>query len=141
MTARTTPPFRADIVGSFLRPEKLKEARRRAGMELDFTADREGDGPLSQQELKTVENECISEIIKFQESIGLITTKTPENDDRDTLMRRIDEASKYVNIENLCLSPQCGFASAAKGNPVSFDDQKRKLELTLSVADEVWGSE
>ncbi len=382
MTARTKPPFRADIVGSFLRPEKLKEARRRAGMELDSTADKEGDGPLSQQELRTAENECISEIIKFQESIGLkavsdgefrrgswaydfvgkvdgielkrpeasadatfssgfqppvahavskvrqpkggifiedwkfadsltslpvkatmpsptimfvrggrgavdetvypdleeffedltgvyrdeisdlvnlgatyiqidntdaallcdpkfqeasrrkglepseqiklqgklvsmatrdrpdhvavtmhlcrgnsagawlaegsydfvaeslfndfdvdgyfleydseragdftplrfakedsiivlglITTKTPENDDRDTLMRRIDEASKYVNIENLCLSPQCGFASAAKGNPVSFDDQKRKLELTLSVADEVWGSE
>lgn len=141
MTARTTPPFRADIVGSFLRPEKLKEARRRAGMELDFTADREGDGPLSQQELKTVENECISEIIKFQESIGLITTKTPENDDRITSMRRIDEASKYVKIENLCLSPQCGFASAARGNPVSFDDQKRKLELILCVADEVWGSE
>ena len=71
MTARTKPPFRADIVGSFLRPEKLKQARRRAGMELDSTADREGDGPLSQQELRTVENECISEIIKFQESIGL----------------------------------------------------------------------
>ena len=141
MTARTKPPFRADIVGSFLRPEKLKEARRRAGMELDSTADREGDGPLSQQELRTVENECISEIIKFQESIGLITTKTPENDDRITSMRRIDEASKYVKIENLCLSPQCGFASAARGNPVSFDDQKRKLELILCVADEVWGSE
>ena len=56
-------------------------------------------------------------------------------------MRRIDEASKYVKIENLCLSPQCGFASAARGNPVSFDDQKRKLELILCVADELWGSE
>jgi 5-methyltetrahydropteroyltriglutamate--homocysteine methyltransferase len=380
MTARLKPPFRADIVGSFLRPEKLKDARRQAGMDLDSTAELEGDGSLSQEQLREIENDCIREIIEFQASIGLkavtdgefrrgswaydfvgkvdgidlrrpevssdatfssgfqppvahavgkvkqpkggifiqdwkyassltnlpvkatmpsptimfvrggrkavneeiypdleeffedltgvyrdeisdlvdlgatyiqidntdaallcdpkfqeaslrhglepseqiklqgklvsmatrgrpenvsvtmhlcrgnsagawlaegsydfvaeslfndfdvdgyfleydseragdfsplrfvndksiivlglITTKTPENDDRDTLLRRIEEASHYVKLDNLCLSPQCGFASAAKGNPVTFDDQKRKLELMLEVADEVWG--
>ncbi|MEK9683473.1 MAG: 5-methyltetrahydropteroyltriglutamate--homocysteine S-methyltransferase [Rhodospirillaceae bacterium] len=380
MTARLKPPFRADIVGSFLRPEKLKDARRQAGMDLDSTAELEGDGSLSQEQLREIENDCIREIIEFQGSIGLkavtdgefrrgswaydfvgkvdgidlrrpevssdatfssgfqppvahavgkvkqpkggifiqdwkyassltnlpvkatmpsptimfvrggrkavneeiypdleeffedltgvyrdeisdlvdlgatyiqidntdaallcdpkfqeaslrhglepseqiklqgklvsmatrgrpenvsvtmhlcrgnsagawlaegsydfvaeslfndfdvdgyfleydseragdfsplrfvddksiivlglITTKTPENDDRDTLLRRIEEASHYVKLDNLCLSPQCGFASAAKGNPVTFDDQKRKLELMLEVADEVWG--
>jgi 5-methyltetrahydropteroyltriglutamate--homocysteine methyltransferase len=71
--------------------------------------------------------------------LGLVTTKTPENDSRDVLLRRIDEASKFVPLENLALSPQCGFASAARGNPVTFDDQRRKMELVLEVAGEVWG--
>lgn len=71
--------------------------------------------------------------------LGLVTTKTPENDSKDTLKRRIDEAAAYVPIENLALSPQCGFASVARGNPITFDDQRRKLALILEVADEVWG--
>jgi len=71
--------------------------------------------------------------------LGLMTTKTPENDDKETLKRRIDEASKYVPLENLALSPQCGFASVAEGNPITFDDQRRKLELIVEVANEVWG--
>ena len=71
--------------------------------------------------------------------LGLVTTKTPENDSKDMIKRRIDEASAYVDIDNLALSPQCGFASAAKGNPITFDDQKRKLELILEIAEEVWG--
>jgi 5-methyltetrahydropteroyltriglutamate--homocysteine methyltransferase len=72
--------------------------------------------------------------------LGLVTTKTPENDTRDVLMRRIEEASRYVAIENLALSPQCGFASVARGNPITVDDQRRKLELVVAVADEVWGT-
>jgi len=72
--------------------------------------------------------------------LGLVTTKTPENDSKDVLLRRIEEASAYIPIENLALSPQCGFAGVARGNPITFDDQKRKLELILEVADEVWGS-
>jgi 5-methyltetrahydropteroyltriglutamate--homocysteine methyltransferase len=72
--------------------------------------------------------------------LGLVTTKTPENDTRSTLMRRIDEAGRYVPIDNLALSPQCGFASVARGNPIGFDDQRRKLELVVEVAEEVWGS-
>jgi len=72
--------------------------------------------------------------------LGLVTTKTPENDSKDVLLRRIEEASAYIPIENLALSPQCGFASVARGNPITFDDQKRKLELILKVVDEVWGT-
>jgi len=72
--------------------------------------------------------------------LGLLTTKTPENDSKDTLKRRIDEAAKYVPIECLALSPQCGFASVAKGNPITFDDQRRKLALIVETADEVWGN-
>ena len=71
--------------------------------------------------------------------LGLVTTKTPENDSKDDIKRRIDEAAAYVPVENLALSPQCGFASAARGNPITFDDQQRKLELILEIAQEVWG--
>ena len=72
--------------------------------------------------------------------LGLVTTKTPEHDPKDMLKRRIEEAAHYVPLENLALSPQCGFASVAKGNPISFDDQRRKLELILEVANDVWGT-
>ena len=56
------------------------------------------------------------------------------------LRRRIDEASKFVPLENLALSPQCGFASTAAGNLLSMDDQWRKLELVVNTARKVWGS-
>ena len=72
--------------------------------------------------------------------LGLISSKVPELESRETLMRRIEEASKYVPIERLALSPQCGFASTAPGNLVTWDDQRRKLELAVSVAEEVWGT-
>ena len=71
--------------------------------------------------------------------LGLISTKTPELEAEDELRRRIDEASQYVSLERLSLSPQCGFASTAPGNPLTVDDQKRKLELVVSVAHKVWG--
>ena len=71
--------------------------------------------------------------------LGLITTKTPENDSKDELKRRIDEAARYVPLENLAISPQCGMASAYLGNPIRADDQRRKLELVMEIADEVWG--
>ncbi|HXL75273.1 MAG TPA: hypothetical protein VN967_05410, partial [Burkholderiales bacterium] len=71
--------------------------------------------------------------------LGLISTKKKELEDKDGLKRRIDAASKYVPLENLCLSPQCGFASSEAGNRLSEDDQRRKLELVVEVAREVWG--
>jgi len=71
--------------------------------------------------------------------LGLVTTKHPELESRDDLKRRIEEASKYVPLDQLCLSGQCGFASTAEGNALTADDQKAKLELIVSVADEVWG--
>jgi 5-methyltetrahydropteroyltriglutamate--homocysteine methyltransferase len=71
--------------------------------------------------------------------LGLVTTKRPELESRDDLKRRIDEAAKYVPLDQLCLSGQCGFASTEQGNALTQDDQKAKLELIVSVADEVWG--
>jgi 5-methyltetrahydropteroyltriglutamate--homocysteine methyltransferase len=71
--------------------------------------------------------------------LGLISTKKPQLEDKNQLKKRIDEASKYVPLENLCLSPQCGFASSEVGNKLTEDDQKRKLELAVQVAHEVWG--
>ncbi len=72
--------------------------------------------------------------------LGLVTTKRPELEDRDVLKRRIEEASQYVDVEQLCLSPQCGFSSTEEGNKLSIDEQRAKLELIVSVADEVWGT-
>jgi 5-methyltetrahydropteroyltriglutamate--homocysteine methyltransferase len=71
--------------------------------------------------------------------LGLVTTKTPALESKDTLKRRIDEAAKYVPLERLALSPQCGFASTHHGNRLGEDDQWRKLALVVEVADEVWG--
>lgn len=72
--------------------------------------------------------------------LGLVSSKTAELESRDDLIRRIEEASRYVPLENLCLSPQCGFASDAAGNDVSEDMQWRKLALIVEVAQEVWGT-
>jgi 5-methyltetrahydropteroyltriglutamate--homocysteine methyltransferase len=73
--------------------------------------------------------------------LGLITTKVGEMEDRDALKRRIEEAARYAPLEQLALSPQCGFASSAEGNDISWDNQRRKLELVVSLAREVWGEE
>jgi 5-methyltetrahydropteroyltriglutamate--homocysteine methyltransferase len=71
--------------------------------------------------------------------LGLVTTKVGALESKDDLRRRIDEASKFVPIEDLCLSPQCGFSSTHHGNALSIDDQWRKLERVVEVASEVWG--
>jgi 5-methyltetrahydropteroyltriglutamate--homocysteine methyltransferase len=72
--------------------------------------------------------------------LGLITTKSPQLEAQDELLRRIEEASRYVPIENLTLSPQCGFSSTLIGNPLTWDDQRRKLELVVDTARKVWSS-
>jgi 5-methyltetrahydropteroyltriglutamate--homocysteine methyltransferase len=71
--------------------------------------------------------------------IGLVSTKVPQLEDEDDLCRRIDEAARYVPIEQLAISPQCGFASGSVGNLISLDDERRKLELVASTASRVWG--
>ncbi len=71
--------------------------------------------------------------------LGLVSTKTPALERADDLLRRIEEASRYVPVERLAVSPQCGFASVEEGNPLSPDDQRRKLELVVEVARTVWG--
>jgi 5-methyltetrahydropteroyltriglutamate--homocysteine methyltransferase len=70
---------------------------------------------------------------------GLITTKEPRLESEELLCRRIDEAQKYIPLENLALSTQCGFASTLLGNLITWDDMRRKLELVARVARKVWG--
>jgi 5-methyltetrahydropteroyltriglutamate--homocysteine methyltransferase len=71
--------------------------------------------------------------------LGLVTTKRAELERKDDLKRRIDEAAKYVPLEQLCLSPQCGFSSTVEGNALTREDQIAKLELIVETAEEVWG--
>ena len=71
--------------------------------------------------------------------LGLISTKTPALEDADELARRIDAAARFVPLERLGVSPQCGFASTAPGNPLTPAEQRRKLELVVTVARRVWG--
>ena len=72
--------------------------------------------------------------------LGLVTTKKPRLETAAELRQRIEEATRYIPLERLALSPQCGFASTMEGNHISPEDQRRKLELVASVALEVWGS-
>jgi 5-methyltetrahydropteroyltriglutamate--homocysteine methyltransferase len=71
--------------------------------------------------------------------LGLVTTKHGELETREEIVRRIEEASRYVDLDQLCLSPQCGFASTAEGNDLAEEQQWAKLRLVVEVADEVWG--
>jgi 5-methyltetrahydropteroyltriglutamate--homocysteine methyltransferase len=71
--------------------------------------------------------------------LGLVTTKRPQLERKDDLRRRIEEASRYADIDQLCLSPQCGFSSTREGNDLTIDEQFRKLELVIETAAEVWG--
>jgi len=71
--------------------------------------------------------------------LGLVTTKRPELEKKDDLKRRIDEAAKYVPLEQLCLSPQCGFSSTVDGNALTAEQQAAKLRLVVETAKEVWG--
>jgi len=71
--------------------------------------------------------------------LGLITTKVPELERVEDLMKRVDEASKYISTDQLAISPQCGFASDVVGNLITADDQKRKLEVMVETARRVWG--
>ena len=70
--------------------------------------------------------------------LGLVTTKRGELESRDELRRRIEEASQYVDVDQLCLSPQCGFSSTVEGNDLTAEQQAAKLRLVVEVAEEVW---
>ena len=71
--------------------------------------------------------------------LGLVTTKRGELEDRDLLKRRIEEATQYVDLDQLCLSPQCGFSSTVEGNVLTYDEEVEKLRMIVEVAEEVWG--
>ena len=70
--------------------------------------------------------------------LGLVTSKRAALESKDQLKRRIDEAAKYVPLEQLCLSPQCGFSSTVDGNALTRDEQIAKLRLVVETAREVW---
>jgi 5-methyltetrahydropteroyltriglutamate--homocysteine methyltransferase len=72
--------------------------------------------------------------------LGLVTSKKATLESKDMLKRRIDEAAKYVPLEQLCISPQCGFSSTLEGNNLTLEEEKAKLRLCVEVAEEVWGS-
>jgi len=71
--------------------------------------------------------------------LGLVSTKVPQLEDKAALRQRLDDATKFVAVERLAVSPQCGFASVDTGNPVTPEAQRRKLELVCDLAREVWG--
>ena len=165
---RTTPPFRADHVGSLLRPAVLKQAReRRAKGEIDAAA------------LKAVEDREIERVIRRQEEVGLqsitdgefrrswwhldflwgldgvekhvmdtgvafaaVTTRNEGVKVTGKLGSQshpMIEHFKFVDLDQLCLSPQCGFASTEEGNILAEDEQWAKLRMIVEVAEEVWG--
>ena len=72
--------------------------------------------------------------------LGLVTSKTGQLESKDTIKRRIDEAAKFAPLDQLALSPQCGFASTEEGNVLAEDEQWAKLRMIVEIADEVWGS-
>ena len=72
--------------------------------------------------------------------LGLVTSKTGELENKQDIIARIQEAAQYVDINQLCLSPQCGFASTEEGNVLTEDEQWRKLEFIRQIAEEVWGA-
>jgi 5-methyltetrahydropteroyltriglutamate--homocysteine methyltransferase len=71
--------------------------------------------------------------------LGLVTSKTGKLESKDELKRRIDEAAKFVDIDQLCLSPQCGFASTEDGNVLAEEEQWAKLRMIVELAHEIWG--
>ena len=76
---------------------------------------------------------------KKQLVLGLVTSKSGKLESKDAIKRRIDEATKYIALDQLCLSPQCGFASTEEGNVLAEDEQWAKLRMIVEIADEVWG--
>jgi 5-methyltetrahydropteroyltriglutamate--homocysteine methyltransferase len=73
--------------------------------------------------------------------LGLITTKTGRLETVDELRRRIDAAARYIPLDQLALSPQCGFASSIMGNLLSEDEQFRKLDVMIETAEKIWGGQ
>lgn len=109
--------------------ERLLSIKEFDGFFMEFDDERSG----SFEPLKNIQNQRIV--------LGLVTTKTPELENKELLKSRIEEASKYVPLDQLCISPQCGFSSTHEGNKVSEEDQWKKLGLIIETAKEVWGDE
>ncbi|MWV42078.1 5-methyltetrahydropteroyltriglutamate--homocysteine S-methyltransferase [Paenibacillus sp. HJL G12] len=96
------------------------------GFFLEYDSDRAGDF----KPLRHIKDQRVV--------LGLVTTKTGELEDKEDLKRRVQEASEYVNLDQLCLSPQCGFSSTEEGNTVTDQDQWNKLALVVETSQEIW---
>ncbi len=72
--------------------------------------------------------------------LGLVTSKRPDLESKDLIKRRLEEASRFVPLDQICLSPQCGFSSTVDGNALTWAEQEAKLRLVVEIAEEVWGS-
>ena len=123
MAARTSPPFRADHVGSLLRPPELLQAREQRAA-----------GRLSDERLRAAEDAAIRDVVRMQEDAGLQSATDGEFRRASWHMDFI-----YVDVDQLCLSPQCGFSSTVEGNALTREQQEAKLRLIVETAEEVWG--
>ena len=119
--------FNAEHIGSLLRPAYLLEARRKG---------------TPAAEMREIEDKAILEVLRLQEEVGLelVTTKRSDVGPSDDFRRRIDEASRFVPLERLALSPQCGFATIDEGNEITPEAERAKLEVMVKTAQAVWGS-
>jgi len=97
------------------------------GFYLEYDSDRAGGF----EPLRFIKNQLVV--------LGLVTSKSPALEDKAQVKQRIAEAAKFVSLDRLCLSPQCGFASTEEGNLLTEEDQWKKLRLIREIADEVWG--
>lgn len=97
------------------------------GFFLEYDSDRAGDF----KPLRHIQDQCVV--------LGLVTTKTGELENLEDIKRRVQEAAEYVRLDQLCLSPQCGFSSTEEGNTITDQDQWNKLGLVVQAAKEIWG--
>jgi 5-methyltetrahydropteroyltriglutamate--homocysteine methyltransferase len=71
--------------------------------------------------------------------LGIVSTKTPAMENKTELRKRVEDATRFLNLDNLAISPQCGFASVDTGNPISPEIQEQKLRLVVELAKDIWG--
>ena len=92
-------------------------------------------------ELEPLVSKCKTriELGKKRVVVGLVTSKTGTLESKDLIKKRIEEASKFVPLDQLCLSPQCGFASTEEGNVLAEEEQWAKLRMIVELSEEVWG--
>jgi methionine synthase II (cobalamin-independent) len=146
------PPFRAEHVGSFLRPPAIHEARdkwRRGEMgdeELREISDREIAAMVAKQAATGIRSITDGEFrrdwfhLDFLQGLGGITVEGQiASTSTDQIKARVDEAARFVALDQVCLSPQCGFSSTIHGNVMTEAQQWAKLRHVVEIADEVWG--
>ena len=127
-------------------PRQLQETWLAAGAYADFVAERVFTGLdvdgffLEYDDERSGGFEPLRFVPKGKRVVlGLVSSKLPQLESKDALKKRIDQAAKFVPLENLCISPQCGFSSTHHGNNLTVEQEKAKLKLCIDVAREVWG--